>query len=155
MGSLLNCHLILYHITTMNEDDNKLISEMQSKIEELQKYKINNIDKFEEKFSEKNKPDADTYYQYLNYQVSTELHNIKRQFYNFDDNSKDDGNYLKIKEKFESIVKGENISGKVLNVFFTYSDLYNSSLASLSTLDRELIMRITNPHLKIQYETLA
>ena len=133
----------------MSEDDSKLISEMQTKIEELQKYKINNIDKFEEKFSEKNKPDADTYYQYLNYQVSTELQNIKRQFYNFDDNSKDDGNYLKIKENFE------NISGKVLNLFFRYSDLYNSSLASLSTLDRELIMRITNPHLKIQYETLA
>ena len=136
----------------MSEDDSKLISEMQTKIEDLQNYKINNIDKFEEKFSEKNKPDTDTYYQYLKYQVSPELHNIKRQFYNFDDNSKDDGNYLKIKEKFESIVKGENISGKVLNVFFTYSDLYNSSLASLSTLDRELIIRITNPHLKIQYE---
>ena len=149
MGSFINCYLILYHKTTMSEDDSKLISEMQTKIEELQKYKINNIDKFEEKFSEKNKPDADTYYQYLNYQVSTELQNIKRQFYNFDDNSKDDGNYLKIKENFE------NISGKVLNLFFRYSDLYNSSLASLSTLDRELIMRITNPHLKIQYETLA
>ena len=139
-------------ITEMSDDDSKLLSEMQTKIEELDKYKINNIDKFEEKFSEKNKPDADTYYQYLNYQVSPELHNIKRQFYNFDDNSKDDGNYLKIKEKFEGIVKGENISAKVLNLFFTYSDLYNSSLASLSTLDRELIIRITNPHLKIQYE---
>jgi hypothetical protein len=101
----------------MSDDDSKLLSEMQTKIEDLQNYKINNIDKFEEKFSEKNKPDADTYYQYLNYQVSPELHNIKRQFYNFDDNSKDDGNYLKIKEKFEGIVKGENISGKVLNLF--------------------------------------
>jgi hypothetical protein len=46
----------------MSDDDSKLISEMQTKIEDLQNYKINNIDKFEEKFSEKNKPDADTYY---------------------------------------------------------------------------------------------
>ena len=145
---------------SLNEDNDKLIREIQTKIEELQKYKIDNIDKFKENFSEKNQPDTHTYYQYLNYQVSAELKKIKRQFYNYDDNSENDGNYIKFKEKFEGIVnkntvdftKDKNNTGKVLNSFYTYSDLYNNSLKSLSTLDTELIIRVTNPHLKLQYE---
>lgn len=148
---------------SLNENNDKLIREIQTKIEELQKYKIDNIDKFKEKFSEKNKPDTHTYYQYLNYQVSTELKKIKRQFYNYDDNSENDGNYLKFKENIKGIVnkntadftKHQNTTEKVLNIFYTYSDLYNNSLKSLSTLDTELITRVTNPHLKLQYERLG
>jgi len=133
--------------------------EMRTKIEELQKYKIDNIDNFKENFSEKNKLDTHTYYQYLNYQVSPELKKIKRQFYNYDDNSEDDGNYLKYKEKIESIVnkntvdstKCDNITEKGVNIFYAYNELYNNSIQSLGMLDTELINRITNPHLKIQY----
>ena len=145
---------------SLNEDNDKLIREVQTKIEELQKYKIDNIDKFKENFSEKNQPDTHTYYQYLNYQVSAELKKIKRQFYNYDDNSENDGNYLKFKENIEGIVnkntadftKDQNTTGKVLSIFYTYSDLYNNSLKSLGTLDTELTIRVTNPHLKHQYE---
>jgi hypothetical protein len=145
----------------MNEDDGKLNREIQTKIDELQKYKIDNIDKFKEKFSEKNQPDSLTYYQYLNYQVSPELKKIKRQFYNYDDNSGDDGNYLKFKEKIEGIVNkttvdftkcDKYITGKGANIFYTYNELYNNSLKSLGMLDTELINRITNPHLKLQYQ---
>jgi hypothetical protein len=141
----------------MNEVNDKLIREIQTKIEELQKYKTDKIDKFKEKFSEKNQPDSHTYYQYLNYQVSPELKKIKRQFYNYDDNSEDDGNYLKFKEKIEGILnkptvtKCDNITGKGVNIFYTYSELYNNSLKSLDLLDAELINRIANPHLKLQY----
>ena len=130
----------------------KLIREIQTKIEELQKYKIDNIDKFKEKFSEKNQPDNHTYYQYLNYQVSPELKKIQRQFYNYDDNSEDDGNYLKFKEKIEGVVN--KTTGKGVHIFYTYCELYNNSLKSLNILDTELINRITNPHLKLQYENL-
>ena len=133
---------------SMNEDNGKLIREIQTKIEELQKYKIDVIDKFKEKFSEKNQPDTHTYYQYLNYEVSAELKKIKRQFYDYDDNREDDGNYLKFSEK------NDNITGKGINIFYIYSDLYNDSLKSLSMLETELINRITNPHLKIQYENI-
>ena len=38
---------------SMNEDNGKLIREIQTNIEELQKYKTDVIDKFKEKFSEK------------------------------------------------------------------------------------------------------
>ena len=131
----------------MNEDNGKLIREIQTKIEELQKYKIDVIDNFTEKFSEKNQPDTHTYYQYLNYEVSAELKKIKRQFYDYDDNSEDDGNYLKFKEKFDN-----NITENGLSIFYMYSDLYNNSLKSLSMIETELIDRITNPHLKLQYE---
>lgn len=144
---------------SMNEVNGKLIREIQTRIEELQKYKTDNIDKFKEKFSEKNQPDSHTYYQYLNHQVSPELKKIKRQFYNYDDNSEDDGNYIKFKEKMEGILNkttadftnSDNITGKGVNIFYTYSELYNNSLKSLDMLDTELINRITNPHLKIQY----
>ena len=145
---------------SMNEDNSKLVREIQSKIEELQKYKIDVIDKFKEKFCEKNQPETHTYYQYLNYQVSAELKNIKRQFYNYDDNSENNCNYLKFKEKIEDVVdktnveftKCDNITGKRVNIFDTYSELYNNSLKSLDMLETELIYRITNPHLKIQHE---
>lgn len=147
---------------SMDEDNGKLIREIQTKIEELQQYKIDIIDKFKENFSEKNQPDTHTYYQYLNDQVSTELNKIKRQFYNYDDNSENDGNYLKFKEKIEDVVnktnveftKCDNISGKGVNIFDTYSELYNNSLKSLGMLETELVYRITNPHLKIQYEKM-
>lgn len=48
--------LILYTTMSeksMNEDNGKLIREIQTNIEELQKYKTDVIDKFKEKFSEK------------------------------------------------------------------------------------------------------
>ena len=141
---------------SINEVNGELIREIQTKIEELQKYKTDNIDNFKEKFSEKNQPDSHTYYQYLNYQVSPELKKIKRQFYDYDDNSKDDCNFLKFKEKIEGILNKTSVdfTGKGVNIFYTYSELYNDSLKSLGMLDTELINRITNPHLKLQYERL-